>query len=127
MKRGGPIKRNAGVPKRNAKRQAKRRAADDVYGSFFRYVATLPCAVMGEGDDCEGKVTGHHIKSVGAGGKDAGNLTPLCVRHHRMIHDIGPKRFDERFFNSMPLYAEMIWRRYCDGFESDNGANEGAA
>lgn len=136
MKRGGPLKadpsttrawqdrsrteldRGKPVKKVNAKRKAKRVADDHTYGSFYRYVCSLPCAVGGEGDECLGDVVGHHLRSVGAGGRDAGNLSPLCVRHHRMIHDMGPKRFDDRFFNDIKLHADIIWRRYCDGLGS---------
>lgn len=103
------------MPTKNAARQKKRRDVGEVYGPFFAYVKTLPCAVYGEGDPCEGPVTGHHLRSVGAGGKDAANLAPLCAKHHRLIHNIGPKRFDARFFNDLKLYGDVIYRRWRDG------------
>lgn len=139
MKRGQPLKadpekvrawqdrsraeldRSTPLPKKNAKRKAKRAADDHTYGSFYRYVKTLPCAVGGEGDPCFGEIHGHHVKSVGAGGRDAANLAPLCERHHRMIHDIGPKAFDARFFNDLKLYADAIWKRYRDAFDQLEG------
>ena len=117
MKRGGPIKRTKPVNPVNRKRKKKRAAEDRVYGSFFRYVCTLNCAVEGEGDLCFGPITGHHLKTVGSGGEDAANTTPLCYRHHRMIHDIGEAEFNRRFFNDLRLYAEAIWKRYCEGFD----------
>lgn len=37
---------------------------------------------------------GHHLKTKGSGGDDvAENLLPLCVKHHREVHDIGTKTF----------------------------------
>src|SRR5688572_27318572 len=83
MKRSGPPKRRTPMTakkrmnKVNADRKAKRKADDLVYGSFFQWVKTHPCAAEGEGVECFGEVTAHHLKSVGSGGQDAGNLVPL--------------------------------------------------
>ena len=109
----------APLKKRNAKRQARRRADDDVYGSYFRYVKSLPCSVRGEGQ-CFGEVTGHHLKTVGSGGKDAGNLVPLCYGHHREIHDFGAQAFDAKYFNSLPLHAKTLWADYQAGMEAES-------
>lgn len=114
------MERTTAIPKTNPKRKAKRAAEDVVYGSFFRYVRTLPCAVMGEGSPCIGAVDGHHMRSVGAGGQDAANTVPLCRGHHSEWHTIGPKRFDARYFNDLRMFAEILWRRYCEGFSQES-------
>lgn len=45
-----------------------------------------PCCVCGQ---TRGTVA-HHLKTKGSGGDDTPeNLAPLCVRHHREIHDKG--------------------------------------
>jgi hypothetical protein len=49
-----------------------------------------PCAAR---PPCVGQIVAHHIKSKGAGGDDIeSNLMPVCVRHHRMIHELGIKK-----------------------------------
>ena len=87
---------------------------DKVYGSYFEHVKTFPCAVMGEGVECFGEVTGHHLKSVGSGGQDAGNLVPLCEGHHTEIHTSGLYDFDRKYFNDLKLYAKALWNRWSE-------------
>lgn len=111
-----PLVRKKAVKRVNAKRKAKRAAEDRVYGSFFRYVRTLPCAIAGE-HECGGTVDGHHIKSVGAGGEDANNCVPLCRFAHTEIHMIGAARFNDKYFNDLHLYARAIYQRWQDGFD----------
>lgn len=114
------LERTGPLPKRNAKRKAKRAADDHTYGSFYRWVRdNHGCAVAGEGDECFGEIDGHHIRSVGAGGRDAANVSPLCRKHHTLWHTIGPKAFDARFFNDLRLYAEALWIRYCSLFDGE--------
>ncbi len=44
--------------------------------------------------DCFGQVVAHHVKTKKSGGGDVeSNLWPLCVRHHRSIHDLGVYTF----------------------------------
>lgn len=92
-------------------------ADDRVYGSYFRYVKGFPCAVEGDRDECLGEITGHHLKSVGSGGQDAGNLAPLCAKHHTAIHTLGLYDFDRLYFNDLKLYAKALWDRYRESFE----------
>jgi hypothetical protein len=134
LKRGAPLKaksklqaksklgRSKPIPKKNAKRKARRMADDKVYGSYFRYVKDFPCAVQGEGVECFGEVTGHHLKSVGSGGQDAGNLVPLCAGHHTEIHTIGMHDFDAKYFNDLKLMAKHLWARYRDAFGTEGAA-----
>jgi hypothetical protein len=87
------------IPARNAKRQAKRQEADDVYGSYYRWVrdeSGEPCAlVLGHGGHRCGyygdrrKMEAHHLKTVGSGGKDAANLVRICPLAHDLIHQHG--------------------------------------
>jgi len=58
---------------------------------------------------------GHHLLTVGAHPEHANkrwNLMPLCVYHHREIHDIGLQGFVKRY----NLQEEMYTRGfdYCD-------------
>lgn len=124
MKRGGPLRRTKPVNAVNRKRKAKRAADDRVYGSYHRWVKQHPCAVKGEGSPCFGDVDGHHIRSVGAGGVDANNTVPLCRGHHTEWHTIGPKRFDEKYFNALPLYAEVLYARWRGMRRFHQGDNE---
>ncbi len=54
----------------------------------------MECAACGDWQN----VSGHHIKSRGAGGHDIPeNLIPLCIRCHTEIHMIGPTKFYQKY------------------------------
>jgi len=60
----------------------------------LKLTRSLPCPV---GMNCQGQVTAHHIRSKGAGGGDElWNLMPLCMWHHRLIHDVGKLAFQKK-------------------------------
>lgn len=97
-KRGKPLKRGKPMRWKNAARAKKRAEKGEVYGPYWRWVNTLPCLLAGQQrQPCVGYVVGHHLKRVATGGKDAGNLVPLCVRHHRSVHAMGEVRFNDRW------------------------------
>ena len=88
-----PLKRRAPIrPGRRKPRPA------DVYGEYHRWIKTLPCTFDGIRGGCFGPIDGHHVRSVGAGGKDFANEIPVCRTHHREIHDRGPGVFGGRPF-----------------------------
>lgn len=118
MKRSGPPTRRTPLNPVNRKRKAKRATEDQVYGSFHRWVKTHPCAIAGE-HECIGPVDGHHLKSVGSGGVDAGNCVPLCRAAHTEIHTIGFERFNENYFNDLRLFAAHLWTAYRQGFDPE--------
>lgn len=66
-------------------------ARDKDFAEHFR---NLPCEVCGNYPPNHG----HHIKTFGSGGADElWNGISLCFKHHREIHDLGIKRFVERY------------------------------
>jgi len=83
----------------------RRRAKGDVYGDYHRFVGTLPCVV---GGGCKGPVAGHHVKTVGAGGKDYGNEAPTCALHHQVFHSGGRSLFEARFDVDLTEEAERV-------------------
>lgn len=89
--------------------------ADDptVYGPYHRWIGTLDCLLAGRPDHrCAGRVTGHHVRSVGAGGKDVGNEVPLCERAHRQLHRIGRTSFEERYGLELASVTERLERAW---------------
>lgn len=58
------------------------------------YVGTLPCvACESVGLIQRSRSQADHIRSRGAGGKEVGNLWPLCAKHHDERHIKGLRRF----------------------------------
>lgn len=51
-----------------------------------------------------------HVTSRGAGGKDIGNMVPLCKAHHVSQHIIGIRSFER--LNNVNLRAEAL--RYAE-------------
>jgi len=87
------------------------------YGAYHRWIKGKNCEVVVIGNrqsDCEGKVTGHHMKTVGSGGRDFGNEVPLCNRHHKLIEDEGASAFQKKTgvnpFGSARYWAQR-WTR----------------
>lgn len=61
----------------------------DVYGELYEACRNLPCVLQGHPDhvwQCTGGGDAHHVKRVGAGGKDKENLVPMCRHLHSMCH-----------------------------------------
>ena len=87
---------------------------DNQYGKvnlkYREWVRRLPCLC---GLGCYGYVYAHHVRSKGAGGKDEGNLVPLCNRHHvHGVHQVGRKTFERSFDINLKAEAERIWDVY---------------
>ena len=116
------------IPARNAKRQAKRQEADDVYGSYYRWVrdgSGEPCALtLGHGGHRCGyygdrrRMEAHHLKTVGSGGKDAANLVRVCALAHDMIHDGGRNYAREEHGLDLIKIALSIYARYTRDTEA---------
>lgn len=88
----------------------------EVYGPYHDWVGTLDC-LIGERPDhrCAGRVTGHHVRSVGAGGKDRGNEVPLCERAHREVHRVGRETFEGRYGIDLRRWARKLAARVPPG------------
>lgn len=97
----------------NRERKRRRREAGEVYGAFHRWLSTLPCILMdAPGHECLGTVTGHHVKSVGAGGKDWANEVPVCADAHAELHHAGRETFETRYGLDLSLIAAGLAERY---------------
>lgn len=114
LKRGKPLSRSTPINPVNRKRKVKRKAEGEVYGPYHRWVSEQGCCVFTVGE-CYGEVKGHHLKTVGAGGKDAGNETPLCSAHHTELHQIGQDAFEWKHGVSLDAEAAYLWKRYKGG------------
>lgn len=109
------MERTAELPKVNRERKKRRKETGQVYGSFYRWTKGRPCILAGHaGHDCRGAIDGHHVKSVGAGGKDAENITPMCRAAHAEVHSLGCLSFEAKFGVDLDLEAGAVWGRYCD-------------
>lgn len=78
------LRRTRGQPKRFAKLRDPQ---------YLEWIRGLPC--LRNNSACGGAVEAAHVKSRGAGGKDVGNVVPLCHWHHQLQHEDGIKSFAE--------------------------------
>ncbi len=85
----------------------------DRYGPYHDYVARQKC-VLWTRRECFGRVTGHHVRSVGAGGRDHGNEVPLCLKHHHELHTVGRRTFEREYGLDLKSIAQQI-SRYWGG------------
>lgn len=124
LKRGKPLSKGTKPLKRETPLRQKRptkqtggpkrkhvRSRPGVYGPLHRWTRTLPCLLMGA--ECEGEITSHHVKTVGSGGVDEDNTTPLCLKHHRQVHRIGCETFQRRYAINLAEEATKVtelWR-----------------
>ena len=91
MKRKTPLKRRKGINKVNAARRSKRFSKhyhSEAYVITIKAMACLVCKTT----PCHA----HHVVTRAAGGtfKD---LVPLCVRHHKELHDSGVHTFSKKY------------------------------
>jgi hypothetical protein len=128
VKRGNPLKRtrlaSGSGPARKAKlnpinkaRKKRRKDAGEVYGPYYVLVANLPTCVVKRGwalHRCryyeDRRPEAHHVKRVGAGGKDAGNLVDVCNAGHDWIHDTPASRVEAMLGFSLADEAVRLWR-----------------
>lgn len=101
------IDRRVGLKRGLGRARKRRRKLGRIYGEYHDFVSTLPCVV---GFYCGGRVAGHHLKSVGAGGRDYGQEVPLCTLHHQAVHTLGRSGFEERFRVDLDVEAESVRR-----------------
>lgn len=66
-----------------------------------RHVASFVCSVMGRGDECQGQVRAHHMRSAANAGKGLkphdGFCAPLCDHHHEEFHRTGIATFAAKY------------------------------
>lgn len=109
MKRS-PLKRKKRIRSVNPERRAERRAETD--GPCADLARSLPCLVWSNGRSlCVGPTEPDHVRARGAGGKDAGNVVPLCSGHHSERHTIGIRTFERRYGIDLEAEARKIAER----------------
>lgn len=108
LKRGKPMKRKGGKPKRFAKLRNP---------DYLAWIRTLPCTVGHKvaypplwrcawiGDRLA--IEAAHLKTRGSGGADLGNVVPLCPWHH-MEQEGYTKRFNEMYNVDLRAIAETL-------------------
>ncbi len=73
---------------------------------YKKYIETLPCLI------CGGVADGHHCFGVGIGRNrktpkwEDFTIIPLCRKHHQELHQIGIKKFEEKY--KINLYKEAL-------------------
>lgn len=73
------------------------------YGPEFIRVSSMDCCVCGKRG-----WWAHHLKTVGSGGRDQGNLVPLCVEHHSEIERVGRLTFEDRHHIFLSEVAKQV-------------------
>ena len=81
---------------------------DGVYGGYYYWLGNFRCCICG---DMGGPP--HHIRSVGAGGKDDANIIPICYKHHQEVHR-GKQTFERKYGVVLKDLAES-WYAYYRG------------
>lgn len=105
IERREPKQMNRGkrIKKENKPRLAKRRAA--TFAGCARLARLLPCCVCGRtpSQAC-------HVRTRGAGGKDAGNVVPACATHHGQMSapGWGIKTFQKRHGINLEVVASHL-------------------
>ena len=108
MKRSATLKRTAFRPK------PRRQHQPGVYGPYHRWIASKPCTLwlLGKSHACNVRVDGHHLRTIGAGGKDYGNEVPLCLFAHAEVHTSGRTRFEAKYgidLGNIAEYLRVTW------------------
>lgn len=89
-----------------------------VLGPYHKFTQTLECWVAKSSpikhvcrrlDPDRPLIDGHHDRTRGAGGLDYGNELPLCQWMHHEIHQLGRKKFEERF--RVSVTAGLAWTK----------------
>jgi len=89
---------------------------DEEYREFVRH---QPCALSGEVDgygeahECSGPINPCHLKNVGSGGLDAGNLYPGCQYGlHRLEEDKGWEVVYGRYGINLWQVAVLLYHKF---------------
>lgn len=117
LHRHAQLQRHAYLRAVNPARKAKRREAGEVYGPGYLWMTRQPCILRSRPDHrCawsqDRQPEAHHVKSVGAGGRDAEDTVPVCHVAHDALHSMGPETFERRHNVSLTTLARDWWIRY---------------
>jgi hypothetical protein len=88
----------------NKPRMKQRR--EEAFGDCARMSRLLPCLVCDRPPPSDPA----HVRARGAGGKDAGNVVPLCRKHHQFMSGVngGIKALEKRFQVSLEVAASAV-------------------
>lgn len=94
-----PRKKRKAAPRGLTRSPMKRRANQVVRDrERMKHCASLPClACLLTGRRQESRTQADHIRTRGAGGKETGNLWPLCAHHHDERHLKGIETFEAMY------------------------------
>lgn len=108
-----PLRAKKRMKRFNAKRGGHKFPAlvDESRRAFVRTFPCCACAVEFFGGQ-HSMTQACHLKSRGAGGADAENLFPACVRHHIEQHTIGVASFQKKYRLNLARVCERIERAY---------------
>ena len=88
--------------------------------AYLDYIRSLPCVVYtsfgnrATAGDCSGRIDPHHYPSKACGGKDRGDTTPLCRRHHSEFGATGRWSWMLKYDLDLPKISKELAERFAD-------------
>ena len=98
--------------KRKNKRMFKGPEYEDP--EYLDYIRSLPCLVLTRGKNptpCKWGIDPHHYPSKACGGKDRGDTTPLCRKHHVEFGAIGRWSWMLKYDLDLPKIGKELAER----------------
>ena len=96
----------------NAKKKRDKFAREFCSDERIQHVKDLGCLVQMHGHTpgpCSDAIHNHHTQNGGMGRKgDFDTIVPLCVRHHREVHDKGVRTFEKTYGLDLALSADAV-------------------
>ncbi len=81
---------------------------------YLDYIRSLPCLVLTRGKNptpCKWGIDPHHYPSKACGGKDRGETTPLCRKHHTEFDNIGRWTWMLKYDLDLPRIGKELAER----------------
>tara|TARA_R110000824_G_C15005808_1_gene656749 strand:+ start:397 stop:741 length:345 start_codon:yes stop_codon:yes gene_type:complete len=103
MDRKKPLKRRKPINRRNAARMSKRFKRNYYSEAYVIAIKAMRCLIC-QRRPCHA----HHVVTKAAGG-DYKVLVPLCVVHHKELHDTGRKTFADKWKIDLTAKAEEVY------------------
>lgn len=104
VRTGGP-QRKGWIQRSRKPLPTKRRKEN--FGPQAKLCRTLPCCACGSPPPSDPD----HVRTRGAGGKDLGNVVPLCRRCHSQRHDLGLEWIRETYGVDLAAEAAALAKR----------------
>ena len=88
--------------------------------AYLEFIRTHPCCICG-GYHEDGKVDAHHLQRSGVAVKGPDYSTiPLCRIHHGEYHQIGQKRFEQRYLINLYVVVLALLAEYIGKIKAEN-------